>query len=156
VVCGSGLSGRRRNDGALNLDVVELLGIAVGTLIVKTWTCLDLLGCNVARSSEFRATRGLLDSRSPGEVRRFEVGVRAVGSAGRATSGWRGPLRDFGSYVVDQALHLFPPVQRLYAQRHEVGPESEDDLLVLLQPTSGMRSQIYGGWRQNARELASG
>lgn len=49
-----------------------------------------------------------------------------------------------------------PSGAAVYAQRHEVGPESEDDLLVLLQPTSGMRCQIYGGWRQNARELASG
>jgi predicted dehydrogenase len=38
----------------------------------------------------------------------------------------------------------------VHASTHEVAPGSEDDVLVLVQHTSGTLSQISGAWRQGA------
>jgi predicted dehydrogenase len=38
----------------------------------------------------------------------------------------------------------------VYAETHEVGPESEDDVLVQLQHASGTHSLLSGAWRQSA------
>jgi predicted dehydrogenase len=59
-------------------------------------------------------------------------------------------LRDLGSHLVDQALLLFGPVERVYAETHLVAPELEDDVLVLLQHRSGTRSLLSVSWRQGS------
>jgi predicted dehydrogenase len=100
--------------------------------------------------SDLLTIRRLLEAGSLGEVRRFESAFERWAPQPEPPAAGGGLLRDFGSHLVDQALHLFGPVRRVYAEAHEVGPESEDDFLVLLQHTNGMRSQISGAWRQSA------
>jgi predicted dehydrogenase len=100
--------------------------------------------------SDLLTLRRLLAAGRLGEVRRFESAFERWAPQPEPPAAGGGLLRDFGSHLVDQALHLFGPVQRVFAETHEVGPESEDDVLVLLQHASGVRSQISGAWRQSA------
>ena len=100
--------------------------------------------------SDLLTIRRLLDAGSLGEVRRFESAFERWAPQPEPPAAGGGLLRDFGSHLVDQALHLFGPVDRVYAETHQVGQESEDDFLVLLQHTSGMHSHLLGAWRQSA------
>ncbi|GAB2572064.1 Gfo/Idh/MocA family oxidoreductase [Microlunatus antarcticus] len=100
--------------------------------------------------SDLLTVRRLLDAGSLGEVRRFESAFERWASDPVPPAAGGGLLRDFGSHLVDQALHLFGPVERVYAETHEIEPEVEDDVLVLLQHASGMRSQLSGAWRQSS------
>ena len=100
--------------------------------------------------SDLLTIRSLLQTRRLGEVRRFESAFERWAPQPEPPAAGGGLLRDFGSHLVDQALHLFGPVQRVHAETHEVAPESEDDFLLLLQHTGGVRSEISGAWRQSA------
>ena len=100
--------------------------------------------------SDLLTIRRLLDAGSLGELRRFESAFERWAPEPEPPPAGGGLLRDFGSHLVDQALHLFGPAGRVYAETHGVGPESEDEFLVLLQHTSGMHSQLSGAWRQSA------
>ena len=94
--------------------------------------------------SDLLTIRRLLDAGSLGEVRRFESAFERWAAQPEPRPAGGGLLRDFGSHLVDQALHLFGPVRRVYAETHEVSPEAEDDFLLLLQHTSGMHSHLVG------------
>ncbi len=100
--------------------------------------------------SDLLTVRRLLDAGSLAEVRRFESAFERWAPDPAPPAAGGGLLRDFGSHLVDQALFLFGPVRRVYAETHEIGPEAEDDFLLSLQHTSGMRSQLSGAWRQSA------
>jgi len=100
--------------------------------------------------SDLLTVRRLLEAGSLGEVRGFESAFERWAPDPEPPAAGGGLLRDFGSHLVDQALHLFGPAHRVYAQTHEVGPEAEDGFLVLLQHTGGMRSELSGAWRQSA------
>jgi len=100
--------------------------------------------------SDLLTLRRLLDAGSLGEVRRLESAFERWSPTPTPPAAGGGLLRDFGSHLVDQALHLFGPASRVYAETHEVGPESEDGFLLLLQHTGGMRSELTGAWRQSA------
>ena len=100
--------------------------------------------------SDLLTLRRLLQGGRLGEVRRFESAFERWASQPEPPAAGGGLLRDFGSHLVDQALHLFGPVHRVYAESHEVAPGVEDDFLVLLQHTGGTRSELSGGWRQAA------
>ncbi|MET0692305.1 MAG: Gfo/Idh/MocA family oxidoreductase [Propionibacteriaceae bacterium] len=100
--------------------------------------------------SDLLTLRRLLDADRLGELRRFESAFERWSADPVPPAAGGGLLRDFGSHLVDQALHLFGPVSRVYAETHEVEPESEDAFLLLLQHTGGMRSELTGAWRQSA------
>jgi predicted dehydrogenase len=100
--------------------------------------------------SDLLTIRRLLAAGALGQLRRFESAFERWDSQPEPPAAGGGLLRDFGSHLVDQALHLFGPVLRVYAETHEVSPESEDAFLLLLQHADGMRSQLSGGWRQSA------
>jgi len=100
--------------------------------------------------SDLLTLRRLLAAGSLGEVRSFESAFERWAPQPEPPAAGGGLLRDFGSHLVDQALHLFGPVHRVYAETHEVVPEVEDGFLVLLQHTDGMRSRLSGAWRQSA------
>jgi predicted dehydrogenase len=100
--------------------------------------------------SDLLTVRRLLDTGSLGEVRRFESAFERWSPQPEPPAAGGGLLRDFGSHLVDQALHLFGPVRQVYASTHEVAPGSEDDFRVLLTHTSGMHSELSGAWRQSA------
>jgi predicted dehydrogenase len=100
--------------------------------------------------SDLLTLRRVLASGDLGEVRRFESSFERWSPDPQPPPAGGGLLRDFGSHLVDQALLLFGPVRQVYAETHEVGPENEDDVLVLLQHESGVKSHLSGAWRQGA------
>jgi predicted dehydrogenase len=100
--------------------------------------------------SDLLTVRRVLEAGSLGEVRRFESAFERWAPDPEPPAAGGGLLRDFGSHLVDQALHLFGPVHRVYAETHAVGPEAEDDFWLQLQHTSGMHSHLSGAWRQSA------
>ena len=98
--------------------------------------------------SDLLTVRRLLDAGVLGEVRRFESSFERWAADSKPPAAGGGLLRDFGSHLVDQALHLFGPVHRVYAETHEPEPELEDDFQLMLAHDSGMRSRLSGTWRQ--------
>jgi predicted dehydrogenase len=98
--------------------------------------------------SDFRTARKLIGDGALGEVRRFESRFerwspdRGPGPAGGGT------LLDFGSHLVDQAILLAGPVQRVYAEMR--GEDLDDDVFVALHHETGVESHIWGSWRQAA------
>ncbi len=100
--------------------------------------------------SDLLTLRRLIDGGAFGELRRFESAFERWADEASPPPAGGGLLRDFGAHLVDQALFLFGPVTRVYAETHEVSPENEDDFRILLQHASGMRSQLSGAWRQSA------
>ena len=100
--------------------------------------------------SDLLTVRRLLDAGELGEVRRFESTFERWAPDPVPPPAGGGLLRDFGSHLVDQALHLFGPVRRLYAETHEIEPEVEDDFQLLMEHAGGARSRLAGAWRQGA------
>jgi predicted dehydrogenase len=63
-----------------------------------------------------------------------------------------GTLRDFGSHLVDQALVLFGRARSVYAELHTVpgAADLDDDAFVAITHANGVRSHLWGSWRENA------
>ncbi|MFJ3158797.1 Gfo/Idh/MocA family protein [Streptomyces kanasensis] len=102
--------------------------------------------------ADFRTLRALLDAGELGEVQRFES--RFERWRPQPKGGWResgapeeigGLLYDLGSHVVDQALVLFGPAVRVYAEVdvRRPGAEADDDTFVAITHASGVRSHLY-------------
>ncbi|KUH36776.1 MULTISPECIES: Gfo/Idh/MocA family oxidoreductase [Streptomyces] len=102
--------------------------------------------------ADFRTLRALLDAGELGEVQRFES--RFERWRPRPKGGWResgapeeigGLLYDLGSHVVDQALVLFGPAVRVYAEVdvRRPGAEADDDTFVAVTHAGGVRSHLY-------------
>jgi predicted dehydrogenase len=95
--------------------------------------------------------RRLLAEGALGRPLRFESSFERWRPAPRGT--WRdsgapeeggGLLFDIGSHLVDQALHLFGPATRVYAEldRRRAGVQVEDDVFVALEHADGVRSHL--------------
>src|SRR5207342_1783605 len=56
-----------------------------------------------------------------------------------------GLLLDLGSHLVDQALHLFGPAVRVYAEVDARRGESDDDAFVAVEHAGGVRSHLWAG-----------
>ncbi|MER5435834.1 Gfo/Idh/MocA family oxidoreductase [Streptomyces sp. NPDC002588] len=102
--------------------------------------------------ADFRTLRALLDAGRLGRVQRFESRFERWSPV--PSGGWResgdpatapGLLYDLGTHLVDQALHLFGPVSRVYAEadvrRAEV--EAPDDVFVALRHLGGVVSHLW-------------
>lgn len=101
---------------------------------------------------DFRTVSHLLRAGRLGEVRRFES--RFERWRPQLKGGWReqgdraeagGLLYDLGSHLVDQALTLFGPAVRVYAEadvRRERA-QADDDTFVALTHASGVRSHLW-------------
>jgi predicted dehydrogenase len=102
--------------------------------------------------SDFLTVRKALADGLLGDPVRFESRFeRFAPDPGPPASGG-GTLRDFGSHLVDQALVLFGPARLVYAEMH-TGSRSgavDDDVFVAVTHASGVHSQLWGSWRQNA------
>jgi predicted dehydrogenase len=102
--------------------------------------------------SDFLTLRELLADGSLGELTVFESRFerfRPEPGPGRAGGG---TLLDFGSHLADQALVLAGPVRGVYAEMHfrdEPGG-LDDDVFVALTHEGGVRSHLWGNWRQGA------
>ena len=101
---------------------------------------------------DFLTLRVLVGGGRLGPVARFEsrferwrpvpkTGWRESGAPGEAG----GTLYDLGSHLVDQALVLFGPVARVYAEldRRRPGVEVDDDAFLALAHRSGVRSHLW-------------
>ncbi|WP_432095961.1 Gfo/Idh/MocA family protein [Streptomyces sp. bgisy100] len=102
--------------------------------------------------NDFRTLRALIDDGALGEVHRFES--RFERWRPRPKGGWResgdpaeigGLLYDLGSHVVDQALVLFGPAVRVYAESdvRRPGAEADDDTFIAVTHASGVRSHLW-------------
>ncbi|MFD0269259.1 Gfo/Idh/MocA family oxidoreductase [Streptomyces sp. NPDC127106] len=102
--------------------------------------------------NDFLTLRRLLASGELGEVQRFES--RFERWRPQLKGGWResgapeeigGLLYDLGSHVVDQALLLFGPAARVYAETdvRRPGAETDDDTFIAITHTNNVRSHLY-------------
>ncbi|TQK44803.1 putative dehydrogenase [Streptomyces sp. SLBN-118] len=102
--------------------------------------------------NDFLTLQQLIAAGELGDVQRFESRFERWRPG--LKGGWResgdpmefgGLLYDLGSHLVDQALTLFGPATRVYAEadvrRH--GAETDDDTFIALTHTSGVRSHLY-------------
>jgi predicted dehydrogenase len=101
---------------------------------------------------DFRTVAELVRSGRLGSVRRFES--RFERWRPRPKGGWRelgdpaeagGLLYDLGSHLVDQALALFGPARRVYAELdvRRAGAQVDDDSFVALTHADGTRSHLW-------------
>ncbi|AVB19844.1 MULTISPECIES: Gfo/Idh/MocA family protein [Pseudomonas syringae group] len=101
--------------------------------------------------SDFLTVRKLIDSDALGEISRFESSIERYSprSVGKASGG--GMLRDLGSHLVDQALVLFGPVERVYGELRFAADEEELDhtFFVALTHANGVVSHLSGSCLQN-------
>lgn len=102
--------------------------------------------------SDFLTVRKALGDGVLGDAVRFESRFeRFAPDPGPPASGG-GTLRDFGSHLVDQALVLLGPAEAVYAEmhtsRHTAG--LDDDAFVAITHATGLHSQLWGSWRENA------
>jgi predicted dehydrogenase len=100
--------------------------------------------------SDVLTTGRLITAGELGTVRRFESRFERFrpGQPPRAAGG--GVLLDFGSHLVDQALTLFGPVERVYAELHAAEGELDDDFFVALRHVSGVHAHLWGSSVQGA------
>jgi predicted dehydrogenase len=101
---------------------------------------------------DFLTLRRLLGRGGLGRVLRFES--RFERWRPRAKGGWRqsgapedagGLLYDLGSHLIDQALILFGPARRVYAElgRPYAGVDVDNDTFVALEHAGGVRSHLW-------------
>ncbi|MEV1050737.1 Gfo/Idh/MocA family oxidoreductase [Streptomyces sp. NPDC049887] len=102
--------------------------------------------------NDFLTLRRLIEDGELGEVQRFES--RFERWRPQLKGGWResgapeeigGLLYDLGSHVVDQALTLFGPAVRVYAESdvRRPGAETDDDTFIAVTHAGGVRSHLY-------------
>lgn len=98
---------------------------------------------------EFQTVQQLLRQQAFGDVFRFESSMErwapAISKPWKAQAGpGHGILFDLGTHLIDQALQLFGPVQRVYGEldaRRRQEP-SDDDVFIALHHDSGVRSHL--------------
>ncbi|WP_417696958.1 Gfo/Idh/MocA family oxidoreductase [Pseudomonas sp.] len=102
--------------------------------------------------SDYLTLRKLLESGALGQVIRFESSIERYSptSVGKGSGG--GFLRDLGSHLVDQALQLFGPVTRVYAELdyRQPGQAFDNGFFISLSHASGVLSHLSGSCLQNA------
>jgi scyllo-inositol 2-dehydrogenase (NADP+) len=101
---------------------------------------------------DFLTVRRAVESGQLGTITRFESRYERFRPEVRADA-WRerpgtdggGLLLDLGSHLVDQALTLFGPPLRVYAEidRRRAGAQVEDDVFVALEHAGGVRSHLW-------------
>jgi len=102
--------------------------------------------------SDFLTVRKLIDGQVLGDISRFESSIERYSprSVGKESGG--GMLRDLGSHLMDQALVLFGPVERVYAELAFAAPDTELDhtFFVALTHASGVVSHLSGSCLQSS------
>ncbi|GAB3957333.1 Gfo/Idh/MocA family oxidoreductase [Micromonospora vulcania] len=101
---------------------------------------------------DFRTVRRLVDEGELGRVLRFES--RFERWRPQIKAGWResdrpgeagGALYDLGAHLIDQAVQLFGPVERIYAEVDRRRPDAlvDDDAFVALTHANGVHSHLW-------------
>jgi predicted dehydrogenase len=102
--------------------------------------------------SDYRTARHLIADGALGSVHRYES--RFERWRPQIATGWResadpakagGVLNDLGSHLVDQALHLFGPAARVYAEVNTRRPGAvvDDDAFIAITHESGVHSHLW-------------
>ncbi|MEE1752340.1 Gfo/Idh/MocA family oxidoreductase [Streptomyces sp. SP18CS02] len=102
--------------------------------------------------NDFLTLRSLVERGALGDVQRFESNFERWRP--RLKGGWResgapeeigGLLYDLGSHVVDQALVLFGPAVRVYAESdvRRPGAQADDDTFIAITHAGGVRSHLH-------------
>jgi predicted dehydrogenase len=121
------------------VDAAERKGVLLSVYQNRRW------------DSDFLTVRKLIDDGLLGDVTRFESRVERYSprSVGKTAGG--GMLRDLGSHLVDQALQLFGPVSKVYAELDYLTPEQPVDhgFFVALTHGNGVVSHLVGHCLQN-------
>ncbi|WP_225844466.1 Gfo/Idh/MocA family oxidoreductase [Streptomyces sp. HPF1205] len=139
VVVDKPLAGTAREGRAL-AALAEARGLLLTVFHNRRW------------DSDFRTLRALLAEGRLGDVLRFES--RFERWRPRLKGGWResgdpaeigGLLYDLGSHLVDQALTLFGPAVRVYAEAdvRRPGAAADDDCFLALTHAGGVRSHLW-------------
>jgi predicted dehydrogenase len=125
-------------DARATVELAEQHGVPLSVYQNRRW------------DSDFRTVSALVESGSLGEVTRFESRFERRQAGPPAAGG--GTLLDFGSHLVDQALHLLGPVRTVYAEMHHDDGAGglDDDVFVALTHTGGAHSHLWGSWVQDA------
>jgi predicted dehydrogenase len=101
--------------------------------------------------SDFLTVRRLLADGHLGELKRFESRFERFAPKSGPPAAGGGILLDFGSHLVDQALVLFGPARRVYAELHiPAGGGLDDGFFLALTHVSGVRSHLWGDWMQGS------
>jgi predicted dehydrogenase len=102
--------------------------------------------------SDFRTVGDALAGGLVGDPVRFESRFERFAPDPGPPAAGGGTLRDFGSHLVDQALVLFGPARSVYAEMHSRGDAAalDDDVFLAVTHASGVRSHLWGSWRQSA------
>jgi predicted dehydrogenase len=129
------------DQGAHLVSAAEAAGVSLTVFQNRRW------------DSDQLTLRRLIADRSLGDVLRYESRFERWRPQPRAGS-WReslpadrggGLLLDLGSHIVDQALHLFGPAKRVYAEVDARRGVSDDDVFIALEHVSGVRSHLWAG-----------
>jgi predicted dehydrogenase len=99
--------------------------------------------------SDFRTVQRLITDGTIGRVTRFESRFERFRPEPGPGAAGGGSLLDFGSHLVDQALTLFGPAERVYGEMH-VREVLDDDFFVALRHSNGVHSHLWGSWTQGA------
>jgi predicted dehydrogenase len=101
--------------------------------------------------SDFLTVADLVRQGALGRVLRFESAFERFDPEPGPPAAGGGTLLDFGSHLVDQALHLFGPVQTVYAELNVRSETAlDDDMFIALTHRGGVRSHLRGSWAQGA------
>ncbi|SQF97754.1 oxidoreductase, N-terminal:oxidoreductase, C-terminal [Paucimonas lemoignei] len=121
------------------VDAAERKGVLLSVYQNRRW------------DSDFLTVRKLIEDGVLGDVTRFESRVERYSprSVGKTAGG--GMLRDLGSHLVDQALQLFGPVVRVYAELEYRSAEQPVDhgFFLALTHANGVVSHLVGHCLQN-------
>ena len=123
------------------VEQAEGLGVLITAFMNRRW------------DSDQLTLRRLLDEGTLGEVLRYESRLERWRPALSEDGAWRevsvpeaggGVLLDLGSHLVDQAIALFGPVGRIYAELDSRrGGVADDDVFLALEHRSGARSHLW-------------
>ena len=123
------------------VEQAEELGVLITAYMNRRW------------DSDQLTVRRLLDEGKLGEVLRYESRLERWQPALSGRKPWAevsppeaggGVLLDLGSHLVDQAIVLFGPVVRVYAElESHRGGAADDDAFVALEHRSGARSHLW-------------
>ncbi len=102
--------------------------------------------------SDFLTLRELLAGGSLGTLTAFESRFERFRPEPGPRAAGGGTLLDLGSHLADQALVLAGPVRSVYAEMHYRTDATglDDDVFLALTHASGVRSRLWGSWRQGA------
>ncbi len=102
--------------------------------------------------SDFLTVREILGQGALGTLTVFESRFERFRPDPGPPAAGGGTLLDFGSHLADQALVLAGPVRSVYAEMHyRTDPGGlDDDVFIALIHEGGVRSHLWGSWRQGA------